>query len=97
MSEPGLGPGPSGGRPACRPRPLPPPLGLGERDLAPIQLGPVQLVQRSLEVFVGGELNDSLALVVLMRIGVAHLAGLPHVILQVLMNEENESLSNGFS
>ena len=91
MSEPGLGPGPSGGRPACRPRPLPPPLGLGERDLAPIQLGPVQLVQRSLEVFVGGELNDSLALVVLMRIGVAHLAGLPHVILQVLMNEENES------
>ena len=86
-SQPGLGPGPPR-RPTGRSRPLPPPLGLGQRDLAPVQLGPVQLVKRGLEVLVGGELDDSLALVVLVRIGVAHLAGLPHVILQVLVNEE---------
>ena len=93
-SQPGLGPGPPR-RPTGRSRPPPPPLGLGQRDLAPVQLGPVQLVERGLEVLVGGELDDSLALVVLVRIGVAHLAGLPHVILQVLMNEEKEELSSG--
>ena len=88
-SQPGLGPGPPR-RPTGRSRPPPPPLGLGQRDLAPVQLGPVQLVERGLEVLVGGELDDSLALVVLVRIGVAHLAGLPHVILQVLVNEEKK-------
>ena len=94
-SRPGLGPGPPR-RPTGRSRPPSPPLGLGQRDLAPVQLGPVQLVQRRLEVLVGGELDDSLALVVLVRIGVAHLAGLPHVILQVLVNEEKkEELSSG--
>ena len=90
-SQPGLGPGPPR-RPTGRSRPLPPPLGLGQRDLAPVQLGPVQLVERGLEVLVGGELDDSLALVVLVRIGVAHLAGLPHVILQVLVNEEKRGV-----
>ena len=84
-------------RPARRLRPPPSPLGLDELDLAPIQVSPVQLLHCIPQVLLVGKFHNSLAFVVLVRVGVADFSGLPHVILQILNNEEKGSLARRFS
>ena len=76
----------SAGRAAARPGPRPGllPLLLDQPDLATVQLGVVKLVQGPLHVGLGAELHQALAAPDVVSVGVHHLTGLPHVVLQVL-------------
>jgi len=75
---------PASGRSAARPGPRLLPLVLDQPDLATVQLSVVQLVQSPLHVGLGAELHEALAASDVVSVGVHHLTGLPHVVLQVL-------------
>ena len=57
-------------------------------DPATIEVVVIELVDSPLHVTPGGELHHPLVLPVLVGVGVGHVPGLPHQVLQVLKDEK---------
>lgn len=97
-----LGPTPASG-PAPGPTPaavrrratVPTALVLDQADPAAVNLGIVEFLQGVFHVRIGREFNDSLIAVMLMSVGVRDLAGLAHVIFQVLPANAGGKVLNG--
>ena len=70
---------------------------LYQSDASAVDVGIIQLLNGRLHVAVRGELDNSLVHSLLVGVGVGHLAGLPHVVLQVLPADSRRQILDDHS